>query len=124
MDKRVLFGLVAGINIILAILLVSGNRVAAASSTDHGGRYLAVGINDGSSNYKAYLFVLDTEEKRLMLYDVQATKLRLSSVRYIQYDTVPKMFELANKPGGSPKDLKKLWDEERKKERKRNGSSD
>lgn len=113
MEKKFLVGLLVGMNVaLMAVMLAgivpSGNAIAAMGDVD-AERYLAVGVEDGAAN-KSYLYVLDSKNQQLMLYDQVGGKIRLSSIRKIQHDSTYKIkeWETESKKGGSVVDMEKI----------------
>ena len=107
MEKRMQYLLLAGFAVVLALLVFSPkNALSARDDFGSDGKFIMQPVCDGTANNKPYMFILDTENKRLLLYDIVASKLRFCSARYIQYETMIYDFELSDKPNGSVREIK------------------
>ena len=89
-----LLGAAIGANAVLLGLLVGPSIVPTASgenATGTNGFLMSTGILQGKGNADA-LYIMDTTNKKLAIYFMNATRLELIGVRDIQYDLIPKSF--------------------------------
>jgi hypothetical protein len=122
MEKRMQYLLFAGFLAVLAVTAYSSRNMSFADGEmGAGGRFITDVIADGSNNNRPCLFVLDTVNRRLLLYDVVGSKLRFCAARVIHNDTLVDEFELVDKPGGSVKEIKAQIKNQLDKEKQANG---
>jgi hypothetical protein len=97
-----LLGTVAALLLVLVTTNGRGAFPEAFAQTAANNRLVVVGGNGGSQQNRDTIFVIDSETKRLAVYQLNNGKLSLMAVRNLTYDM--EFEEYANPKAGGPQD--------------------